>query len=229
MKKNIFIVGSKPELYWPDVPPDQVYFVNSALSRAKELCISSEVTWVVNRFSLYRDPGIAEGILEFVPSNILFFGEEPDGSHFELLNGRAESKRCNIEKLGRYGLIKTKVRFFGVIDTFLYYLRYRVSQFSFLKVFSYKGKGGAFNVSAGMVALMSAIQRFGVEDCKYYLIGIGFASGGGHFDNLSRIYPPDHVANDLRFLKKINEKVKSDIVVTDPGAKEILRNYSKGN
>lgn len=204
--KNIFVVGSKPEAFFPTVKPDVIYAANAAIKRVS-----------VNNFS--------EVMLKGVISNYVFnYESEPCLKALELLNGcevdeliiinaldgpsdiKVDLKyknKTHISRRRRFNLFKKAV---GIKNIIFWLARTRSIKVIRKNISSIIEKRELTNLkpSTGMVSLLIALD----ENCKsdnFYIIGVGMDGSSAHFYSSDK-YGDKHVHADKMLLKSLLAK-----------------------
>jgi len=212
-RKKIFIVGSKPNVTWPDLEPDYIYAANGALARVQQFT-KSKIIGVISNYVFTK---LNEGAIKT----------------FNLINNTKANKIIITPINKKHTRIALSIK-----DTNIIYKKYKymsMCELMYLKISIYGIKNllknlfkqniynilkllynilrscdtnsSILHISTGMLALAVALQRH-KEPSDIYIIGIGFESGDGHFYDKTKLYPSAHIENDFTFYNICKNKYK---------------------
>ena len=217
----VVVIGSKPEIFLPDILPKKVYTANNAIERAnfyKKKNVKIKLISVLgNQFFNYDT--FVKNIIKFEPNEILTTNGKIDLDKYYDKNFISKIKYRYIEnkgrdlqkvyfnpltlRLGDISLIFSNKNYFYGIIRFIYNI--------FIK------RRKPMGLSTGCLTMLIALTEN--INSKIIVTGIGL-QGGNHYESSNKFYSTRHFYDfrgmtDAYLIKKLPKSVRYRILTTD--------------
>jgi len=222
--KTVFIVGSKPDINYPDdVMADVIFGVNGGISRIQNYNIPSYGV-ITNLAFTNKDSGCKatfDNIKDSIVDKLFVTNLQTQTEESQIRFNQTNLKNADVNYLDEIKLNKIKNKYFPILRVFKNYGFYGL--YKFMK-FNIKGKKNKFtHISTGMLALALVLEEYKNEEVIIYMLGIGIDPNSGHFYDQNKIISDYHLEKDKEFIKNV---VKSNnnakIYATDSLLSEYL-------
>ncbi len=237
MKDNskIFVVGSKPETFWPDCVPHRVYAANGAIVRVQHHLGKAEVVGLITKTSLKSTQKSRRSV-----DAIVLRGARVDRL---IIAGGARS-RSGFDRPDQRQIYAARVEHMS--RTFSLYLKLKQRAVSSIYRQARRNRGGfpllhltkdlvrtrmvsELAISTGVLALLLALHETrSVEERQIFLIGVGAGEGRDHFYEGAAPFGGLHVEPDREMLFDIlRRQAKETVVITDPELRDRMSCWTK--
>ena len=217
-----FVIGSKPEVYFPEDSPCVVVGVNGALSRAHEISKKhgSEVFWVVSEHvfrekfkkTLSEVTGCSCKKAMLIPASsgrcpgaTDIYASRVDADEVRVISRRYR-ELVLVRALGFVKFTRLMVKVYGVVSTAKRLFRYSIllDESRLLKV-----SNGVFALA---LFLSQSRKLVDVNIDKFVLVGCGINSGSAHWYDKDHLYGVSHTLEDFVYMKALIEKYGSRMI-----------------
>lgn len=224
-RKTVFVIGSKPDVSYPNMSPDIVVGANGAVKRLNQFDKAYKIGIITNSlfnnqnykiYQLIESVKVDElAIIQFKREKNLLIRSEDCKIVCEkrLMISRLYKAWIEIKSLNKKKNIKTFFKDYKPTD----YLKeiYRI----FIK-----RKVSFLRTSTGVFGVPFVLNKY-KNGMDIYLIGIGLKAGTVHFHDKNHIYPEGHIIHDLRYLKCLQSNKNINIHIADSEAQQIYKRF----
>jgi len=233
--KVVFILGSKPDAYFPKVIPDLIITANSAIKKVQNYYGKVEIISIMSDqiFSDNVIPG-EEGFL----SNTQVYIKNCKMNKIILLKTLSNSSYVidinewlTFEKyisLSRWEYHKLIMKFVSFKESFIQLVKSE-NLYNIFKTLYQTLRYGKYNpteVSTGIISLAYAMDRY--LECDIYVIGVGIDEKSGYDFSKKAVYNYFHIPRDIFFIKTLIKKdLVSRIFFTDPELKNNIESWKQ--